>query len=110
MRLVSNFFQPRLQRYYLVTGSVFMLFSLLNAQVMYGSAPTFEDKLKRLDAAMDHAVNTCAKDDIYFSVKQSCLDSLEDAWWIDCAEFYDKLDTCKNGKLENFLKDNGRPT
>jgi hypothetical protein len=105
-----KFIHYKLQKYTLVTASVLVIFGLLHTQNIYGSAPTFEDKLKRLDAAMDHAVNMCAKDDIYFSVKQSCLDSLEDAWWIDCAEFYDKLDTCKNGKLENFLKDNGRPT
>lgn len=83
-----------------------MIFGLLHAQNIYGSAPTFDDKLVRLDAAMDHLVNVCEKE----TYKKNCLDALEDAWWIDCADFYDKLDTCKNGKLENFLKSNGRPT
>jgi len=81
-----------------------MILGLQHNQNIYRSAPTFEDKLVRLDAAMYHLVNVCEKE-TYESV---CLDSLEEAWWIDCSEFYVKLDTCKNGKIENFLKSHGR--
>jgi hypothetical protein len=108
--LVYKSIQSKLQKYYLVTASVLVIFGMLHAQNIYGSGPTFDDKLARLDAAMDHAVNACSKDNIDYYVKQSCLDELEDSWWIECSEFYDKLDTCKNGKLENFLKSMGRPT
>ena len=32
-------------------------------------------------------------------------------WLLDGVfRVYDKLDTCKNGKVENFLKSNGKPT
>lgn len=70
---------------------------------------TFDDKLARYDAALDHAINMCSKD-IYPSTKQMCINDIEDAWWIECAEHYDKLDTCKSGKVENFLKNEGVPT
>jgi hypothetical protein len=65
-----------------------------------------DDKLRNPDAAMDHLANVCEKE----TFKSMCLDALEDAWWIDCSDFYDKLDTCKNEKVENFLKSHGRPT
>jgi hypothetical protein len=57
---------------------------------------------------LDHAVNTCIKATGY--IKSSCTDTIEESWWIECREHYDKLDTCKNGKIENFLKGEGRPT
>ncbi len=106
LNISCKFIESRVQKYYLVTTSVLVIFGVLHAQNVNGSAPTFEDKLVRLDAAMDHLVNVCEKE----TYKTSCLNALEDAWWIDCADFYDKLDTCKNGKLENFLKNNERPT
>ena len=109
MNLVSKITQSRLQKYCLVIASVFATFGLLYPQSIYGSAPDFQDLLKKLDADLDHLVNMCSKDIDYYT-KQSCLDQLEESWWIECREYYDKLDTCKNGKVENFLKNNGRPT
>ena len=73
----------------------------------YGnSGPTIDDKLRNLDAALDHMVNVCWKE----TNKGMCLDQLEDSWWIDCSEWGDKLDTCKNGKIKDFLSNHGRPT
>lgn len=104
--MVYESIQSRLQKYYLITVSVFVISGLIHAQNIYGSAPTFEDKLARLDAALDHLVNVCSQE----TYKSTCTDAIEDAWWMECSEFYDKLDTCKNGKVENFLKGEGRPT
>ena len=88
-------------------ASILVVFVLtFNSQNIYGGGPTLDDKLTRLDAAMDHLVNVCEKE----TYKTSCGDALEDAWWIDCSDFYDKLDSCKNGKIKNFLKAEGRPT
>ena len=70
---------------------------------------TFDDKLTRLDAALNELIDTCSKD-IYPSTKEMCINDIEEAWWIECAEYYDKLDSCKSGKVENFLKNEGRPT
>ena len=72
---------------------------------VYGQV-TFDDKLAKLDASLDHLVNVCEQE----TYKTSCGNALEDAWWMECSEYYDKLDTCKNGKIENFLKSEGRPT
>ena len=68
---------------------------------------TFDDKLTRLDAALNELIDTCSKD-IYSSVKETCINDIEDAWWMECSEYYDKLDSCKSGKVENFLKNEGR--
>ena len=68
---------------------------------------TFDDKLARVDAALSELIDACSKD-IYSSVKETCINEIEDAWWIECSEYYDKLDTCKSGKVENFLKNEGR--
>jgi hypothetical protein len=89
----------------LVAFSTVFLVTGLMMSVVYG-APTLDDKLRNMDAAMDHLVNVCWKENF----KSMCLDTLEDAWWIDCSEWNDKLDTCKNGKIEDILKANGRPT
>jgi len=70
---------------------------------------TFDDKLTRLDAALNELIDTCSKD-IYPSTKEMCINDIEDAWWMECSEYYDKLDSCKSGKVENFLKNEGRPT
>jgi hypothetical protein len=80
------------------------------ATMMSSDGPaTFDDKLARYDAALDHMINTCSKD-IYPDVKERCINDIEEAWWIECAEHYDKLDTCKNGKVENYLKNEGIST
>ncbi|MCD6036159.1 MAG: hypothetical protein K0S67_43 [Nitrososphaeraceae archaeon] len=70
---------------------------------------TFDDKLTRVDAALNELIDTCSKD-IYPSIKETCINDIEEAWWMECAEYYDKLDSCKSGKVENFLKENGVPT
>ncbi len=88
-----------------VFSTVFLVTGMMMSTV-YGGGPTLDDKLTNMDAAMDHLVNVCKQE----TSKSMCLDVLEEAWWIDCSEWYDKLDTCKNGKVENFLIAEGRPT
>ena len=105
--MVYKSIQLKLLKYYLVMVPILVVFVLtFNSQNIYGGGPTLDDKLRNMDAAMDHLVNVCEKE----TYKSMCLDTLEDAWWIDCAEWHDKLDTCKNGKVENLLKSHGRPT
>jgi len=90
----------------LVAFSTVFLITGMMMNAVYGDQPTLDDKLRNMDAALDHMVNVCWKE----TSKSMCLDTLEDSWWIDCSEWYDKLDTCKNGKIEGFLKYYGRPT
>lgn len=73
------------------------------------AAPDFEQKsFARVDAALDKLVVACSQDTT--SYREICTDKLEESWWTTCAVYYDKLDTCKYGKLEDFLKGEGGPT
>ncbi|MDN5847098.1 MAG: hypothetical protein L0H53_12590 [Candidatus Nitrosocosmicus sp.] len=100
--------QLKLQKYYLATASVFVVFGLLNSQSIYG-APDFEQKtLARVDSTLDELVTACSQDTTSF--REVCTDRIEESWWTTCAVYYDKLDTCKYGKVENYLKGEGRPT
>ena len=72
------------------------------------AAPDFQKNyLTKLDAELNSLVDRCIKSLKVFNADW-CTDELEIAWWNDCAFDYDKLDTCKNGKVENFLKSQGR--
>jgi len=83
---------------FVVTG-VFM-------NLVYG-APDFEKHyLVETDAYLNRLVDKCTKE-TDFNEKVYCTNLIEDAWWFDCSMDYDKLDTCKNGKIENFLKEKG---
>lgn len=105
-----KFIQSRIQKYYLVTASVLVIFGMLHSQNIYGSTPDFQKNyLTKLDAELNSLVDRCSKT-VWADYKTDCTNELEDAWWNDCAFDYDKLDTCKNGKIENFLKSQGRPT
>lgn len=78
-------------------------------QIVYG-APDFEKYyLTETDAYLNNLVDRCSKETVYY-LKADCTQLIEDAWHIDCSMDYDKLDTCKNGKIENFLKSHGIPT
>lgn len=61
-----------------------------------------KEALIRMDAALNHLVDVCTE--------QYCIYELENAWYDSCLTWYDKLDTCKNGKLEGFLNSHGIAT
>ncbi len=69
-----------------------------------------EEFLKHTDAFLDKSVNSCSNPkltDEQFEI-DSCLRIAESQWHYFCkTHYHDKLDTCKNGKLENYLKEHG---
>ncbi len=108
--MVYKFIQLKLQKHYLVMVLILVVFGLLHAQNVY-AAPDFEKHyLTELDAQLNRLVDHCVKIVKVVEDEPNCVQQLEDAWWMDCAFDYDKLDTCKNGKIENFLKGQGKPT
>jgi len=92
-------------------ASILVVFGLVfNPQNNVYGAPDFQKNyLTKLDAELNRLVDRCGIA-LSFDSGPDCISELEDAWWNDCAFDYDKLDTCKNGKIENFLKGAGRPS
>ena len=84
--------------------------SSLASSGVNGSNP-FDEKtvLTKLDASMDNYVSVCSNPENVplQSDRKICNDDLEDLWYEQCGRHYEKLDICKNGKLENYLKEHG---
>lgn len=68
-----------------------------------------KELLIKLDASLNHMVDVCKQSLSSTNWRESaqCTDKLESYWWSDCAVYYDKLDTCKKGKMEEYLNSQG---
>ncbi|MGN6623158.1 MAG: hypothetical protein ACTHKK_03360 [Candidatus Nitrosocosmicus sp.] len=69
---------------------------------------TTEEFLIQTDAFTDDLINKCNNADTTFDLPfvNQCETLLVSSWYTYCKDpgYHDKLDFCKNGKLEGYLK------
>jgi hypothetical protein len=90
----------------LLSGTVSMTL-IANAQVAYNETKR-KQGLIDLDRTLDNLVNSCSTytNKLFINI---CIASINKAWNDFCPPLYNELDTCKNGKIENYLIANGMP-
>ena len=94
-----------------MTLSIFLVFNLSLDGKRVARSLTTEEFLIKTDKFLDEHVSRCNNYDLTGDQAGTplCINLLKNSWLTLCAPhvYHDKLDTCKNGKIETYLKKHG---